>query len=106
MGRIAGVALAVLLLNLPFGYWRAAVRKFSLPWFVAVHGAVPLVIALRIVAGLGWQLRTVPILVGAYLGGQLLGGGLLRLRRGGGAPPGAERGAARPTGSRWRSPWS
>ncbi len=72
------VALAVLLVNLPFGFWRAGVRRFTLPWFVAVHAPVPVVIGLRVLAGLGWRLSTVPILVAAFLTGQFIGG---RLRR-------------------------
>jgi hypothetical protein len=68
------VAAAVLLLNLPFGFWRASVRKFSLPWILAVHFPVPCVIALRILSGLGWQLRTFPVMVGAFFTGQFLGG--------------------------------
>ena len=36
------VALGVLTINLPFGFWRAGVRKFTPPWIVAVHGPVPL----------------------------------------------------------------
>ena len=41
------VAAAVLLINLPFGFWRAGVRKFSPAWFVAVHAPVPLAVGLR-----------------------------------------------------------
>ena len=37
------------LVNLPFGYWRERTVKFSPAWFVAVHAAVPLIIALRLV---------------------------------------------------------
>ena len=79
MLRLGEVALAVLLLNLPFGYWRAGVRRFTLPWFLAVHAPVPLIVGLRILAGLGWQLSTIPVLASAFLVGQLLGG---RLRQG------------------------
>jgi len=61
-------------LNLPFGFWRASVRKFSPAWFLAVHAPVPLIVALRLASGLGWRLITFPILVGAFLGGQLIGG--------------------------------
>lgn len=36
------VAIAgTFLVNVPFGYWRAGVRKFSPAWFVAIHAAVP-----------------------------------------------------------------
>ena len=70
------VALAVVVLNLPFGFWRAGVRKFSLPWFLAIHLPVPLIVGVRLASGLGWQLSTFPALVGAFLAGQFLGGRL------------------------------
>jgi hypothetical protein len=68
------VALLVFLINLPFGYWRASVRKLSTQWFLAVHLPVPLVIALRIFSGLGWKLISFPVLVGAFFLGQFVGG--------------------------------
>jgi hypothetical protein len=71
---LAAVACATLVLNLPFGFWRAGVRKFSPAWFLAVHAPVPLIVVMRIAAGVGWQLTTFPVLVGAFFGGQLLGG--------------------------------
>lgn len=77
---LAGVAAAVLALNLPFGYWRAATRKFSLKWFVAIHAPVPAVVALRLWAGIPLGLSTLPVLVAAYFGGQLLGA-RYRMRR-------------------------
>jgi hypothetical protein len=71
--RLALVALAVFLLNLPFGYWRAGTRKFSWQWALAIHLPVPLIIALRIYSGLGWQLISFPALVGAFFLGQFCG---------------------------------
>jgi hypothetical protein len=68
------VALLVFLLNLPFGYWRASVRKLSRQWFLAVHVPVPLVIALRIYSGLGFKLISFPVIVGAFFLGQFVGG--------------------------------
>lgn len=59
--------------NVPFGYWRARAHRFSRAWFLAVHLPVPMVVALRIAAGLGWRLNTFPILVGAFCLGQWLG---------------------------------
>jgi hypothetical protein len=70
------VAGLVVVLNVPFGFWRAAVRKFSVPWFVAVHAPIPLVVALRVASGLGWQLATFPVLLAAFFAGQLAGGKL------------------------------
>jgi hypothetical protein len=72
--KLAAISAAVLLLNLPFGYWRAGARKFSLRWFLAVHVPVPLVIGLRLVSGIGWQMVTFPVVIGAFFGGQFLGG--------------------------------
>jgi hypothetical protein len=71
------VAAIVFLLNLPFGYWRAHVRKFSAQWILAVHLPVPLVIACRIFSGLGWHLITFPVVIGAFFCGQLVGGKLV-----------------------------
>jgi hypothetical protein len=77
------VASLVLLLNVPFGYWRAGVRKFSPAWFVAVHLPVPLSIALRMASGLGLKLILLPVFVAAFFGGQFLGGRVRKLRAAG-----------------------
>jgi len=73
------VATVVFFLNVPFGWWRSRVRRFSRQWLMAVHLPVPAVVALRIITGLGWYFATFPVLVGAFLFGQLAGGGLNRL---------------------------
>lgn len=67
------VALAVFTLNVPFGYWRAAVPRYSRQWLAAVHLPVPAVIGLRFATGLGWAWATHPVLVGAFFLGQLAG---------------------------------
>jgi hypothetical protein len=69
--ELAGV---VILLNLPLGYLRAGVRKFSVRWFVAVHAAIPLIALLRYLMAVGWRFGTLPLFVGAYAAGQFLGG--------------------------------
>ncbi len=74
--RLWLVAVVVLALNLPFGFWRAGVRKFTAGWILAVHAPVPLVVGLRFAAGLGWHLATFPVLVGAFFTGQFVGGKL------------------------------
>ncbi len=79
------VAALVLLINLPFGYWRADAGKFSRQWFLAVHLPVPLVIGLRLASGLGFQLATFPVMIGVFFLGQLAGGqlhGMLKKRTG------------------------
>lgn len=70
---VAMLALVVLALNVPFGYWRAGTRRFSVPWFLAVHLPVPVAIGLRIAVGGGLRLATLPVFVGAFFTGQFLG---------------------------------
>jgi hypothetical protein len=67
--------------NIPFGYWRESVRKFSPAWFVAVHAAVPLVIAVRLLLGVEFAWLNVPLLVAAYFAGQTIGARLFRKTR-------------------------
>jgi hypothetical protein len=76
------VALLVFVINLPFGYWRASVRRFSLRWFLALCLPVPLVIALRIYSGHDFKLITFPVLVGAFFLGQFVGGKLRHIIQG------------------------
>jgi len=73
-----GIALMILALNLPFGFWRAGTRRFSLPWFLAVHVPVPIAVGLRVAVGLGWRLSALPVFVGAFVAGQYLGGTVRR----------------------------
>ena len=71
--RIAIVTLIVFLFNIPFGYWRANVRKFSLQWVIAIHIPVPFIIVLRIFSNIGFAWFTYIFLVGAFFSGQKLG---------------------------------
>ena len=71
---IWAVLALTFLINLPFGYWRARVRKLSPPWFVAVHVPVVLAIALRLVARIPFRLTTLPLFVVVFFAGQLVGG--------------------------------
>jgi hypothetical protein len=72
----------VFVLNTPFGYWRANVKKFSLQWIFAIHIPVPFIIAFRIFAELGWEFYTFPILISAFFLGQYIGGKLYSFRKG------------------------
>jgi hypothetical protein len=71
--RVALVAAGIFLVNVPLGRWRAGVRKFSWRWFVAVHAAVPVAVGLRMVAGVRFRWALVPVFVGAYFAGQVVG---------------------------------
>lgn len=67
------VALIVFVFNIPFGYWRTNAKKFSLQWILAIHLPVPVIIALRLLSGLGFEFITYPVLIGAFFGGQVFG---------------------------------
>jgi hypothetical protein len=86
------VAVFVFLVNLPFGFWRAGVPRFSGRWFVAVHAPVPLAVGARVLVGLGWRLGLLPLFVGVYFAGQFLGGRIRRLRNSSRQEAGNERG--------------
>lgn len=75
------VAIYILIINLPFGYWRSNVKKLSFQWFLAVHIPVPFIILLRIYSGIGWAIITYPILVGAFFLGQMSGSFLQKLSK-------------------------
>ena len=79
--RIISVALVVIILNIPFGYWRSNVKKFSLEWVFAIHIPVPFIITFRIISHLGWQLYTFPILISAFFLGQFVGGKIFSYRK-------------------------
>lgn len=72
------IALVILALNVPFGFWRAGTRKYSLPWFLAIHVPVPIAVGLRMAAGVGFRLSVLPVFVGAFFAGQYLGGTVRR----------------------------
>lgn len=74
--RLGLVALGVLLINLPFGFWRAGLRRFGPAWFVAVHAPVPLVIGLRLLSGVRWHPASLIMLATAFFTGQFCGGRL------------------------------
>jgi hypothetical protein len=81
VARLWIAAAIVFALNLPFGFWRAGTRRLSLPWFLAIHLPVPLVVAVRYLSGLGWKPVTFPVLIGAFFAGQLAGERIRAFRR-------------------------
>ncbi len=66
------VAALALVVNLPLGYLRAGVRKFSPAWFVYVHLSIPLIIFLRL--RLGISFAWAPLFILMAVAGQVLGG--------------------------------
>ncbi len=79
---VLGISLFTTIINLPFGYWRANVKKFSKGWFLAVHLPVPFVVAARL--GFKISFRFIPVFVFAFFVGQWLGAqwSKARFRRG------------------------
>ena len=67
-----GVVAAVLVLTLPFGFYRAYTRKLSARWFLAIHVPVPFIFLVRIAAGLPYTF--IPFTCLAFASGQVLGG--------------------------------
>jgi hypothetical protein len=65
-------------INVPLGYLRQSCRKFSVGWFIYVHISIPVIIIVRIKAGLGWQF--IPFTLGSTILGQIMGGRLYKRR--------------------------
>src|SRR5450756_689284 len=74
-----GTILLAIVINLPFGAYRATVRRFSWQWFLAIHLPIPFVILMRLSFGLGWWF--VPFMLARAVTGQLLGSWLFNLWR-------------------------
>jgi hypothetical protein len=70
------LGVTVVAMNVPFGYWRSGTQRFSRAWFLAVHAPVPLVVALRLAAGVPWRIGSFLLLGSAFFVGQLLGEGV------------------------------
>jgi hypothetical protein len=63
----------IFLINIPFGYWRDKVKKFSLQWFLAVHLPVPFIVTLRLLMGIKLTLPLFLFFVFCYFSGQYIG---------------------------------
>lgn len=71
---LIATALLVVLINIPFGYWRKKEKKYSFRWFAAIHLPVIFVIVIRIIFELGYQPVTYPVLIISFFLGQFTGG--------------------------------
>jgi hypothetical protein len=76
------VALLVFVINLPFGYWRASVRRLSTRWFLALCLPLFSVIALGIFSVINLKLMSFPVIVVACCLGQFVGGKLRHIIQG------------------------
>jgi hypothetical protein len=82
MSELVAALSLVLVVNLPFGWWREGLRKFSGGWLLAVHAPIPLIWVIRHLLGLPWRPQTLPLFLVAYFAGQWLGARARRARRG------------------------
>jgi hypothetical protein len=71
--RIFYTCIATIIINLPFGYLRGGLQKFSPCWFIAIHAPVPLVILIRDFHRLDLTWSLAPYLLGSFFIGQFLG---------------------------------
>ncbi|HKI77441.1 MAG TPA: hypothetical protein VKA26_02750 [Ignavibacteriaceae bacterium] len=79
--KLVYTSIIVLVFNIPFGYWRESVKKFSRRWFLAIHLPVPFVIGLRFLFNLGFRFVTYPVLVGSFFSGQYIGAKIYSYRK-------------------------
>lgn len=75
---LAGLLLTAVIINIPLGFFRQAVEKFSFAWYFYVHISIPLILYLRTKAGFSW--RFIPLTIIAAVVGQIIGGRLRRSR--------------------------
>lgn len=62
------------MLNLPFGYLRGKVRKYSVAWFLFIHLPIPFIVFGRLLSNLDF--RYIPLFIFAAVLGQIWGGKL------------------------------
>jgi hypothetical protein len=76
--KLLFVIVITFLINVPFGWLREGVRKFSPLWFLYVHFPIPFIIALRIGLGIDWKFAPLLILIAVL--GQWVGAKLRRAK--------------------------
>ncbi|HIE58803.1 MAG TPA: hypothetical protein EYP82_02470 [Hydrogenothermaceae bacterium] len=76
--KIIVLSLLSYILNIPFGYFRAPLKKFSLLWFVCVHAAIPIIVAFRVFFNV--SIKFAPIFIFFAILGQITGSKLYFLR--------------------------
>jgi len=69
----------VCVVNVPFGYLRAAFPKFTVWWFVMIHAPIPIIIGVRVFFEIEFSWQRFPFLLAAYFIGQFIG---MRMRKG------------------------
>jgi hypothetical protein len=70
--KILALSAFCFFVNLPLGFWRKKNKKFSVAWFIAIHAAVPFIIAVRLLSGVSNFF--IPLFIALAVLGQLAGG--------------------------------
>lgn len=76
---LVGLVLIVFIISIPCGYARQSFQKYSIMWWVLIHLPIPVIVMLRIKAGLNWHF--IPLTLGCSVAGQIIGGILSRRRK-------------------------
>ncbi|MEI6213469.1 MAG: hypothetical protein WCP10_05120 [Desulfuromonadales bacterium] len=76
---IIGLLVLAFLVSLPCGYIRQNYPKYSFFWFVLIHIPIPLIVLMRIKAGLSWHY--IPLTLAGSIVGQIVGGRFRRRRQ-------------------------
>jgi len=69
---ISAIGLIAFAINIPLGYLRTGVKKFSFLWFLYIHLSIPLIAYMRIRNRV--NLITIPLFITSAVAGQLFGG--------------------------------
>ncbi|MCF7848129.1 MAG: hypothetical protein K9M45_04700 [Kiritimatiellales bacterium] len=72
---------AILIVNIPCGYWREGLRRFSFLWFVAVHLPVPFIAVARHMLAIEPEWHNFGMMIGAYFTGQFIGAKLRMMKK-------------------------
>jgi hypothetical protein len=75
---LIGLILTAIAINVPLGYFRQGVEKFSFAWYFYIHISIPLIIYLRIKSGYSWKF--IPLTIAGAVIGQIMGGRIRKRR--------------------------
>jgi hypothetical protein len=76
---IVGLVVMAFIISIPCGYVRENFPKYSIMWWVMIHLPIPVIVLLRIKAGLNWHY--IPLTLGSAVAGQIIGGAVNRRRK-------------------------
>lgn len=75
---LIGLILTATAINIPLGYVRQGVEKFSFAWYFYIHISIPLIIYLRVKSGYSWKF--IPLTLAGAILGQIIGGRIRKRR--------------------------